>query len=149
MEARANLGKFQSAIGSTNASSSEYLMDDDATQDTEATTDDEESVDTAANLMDTIYDDAISGTLDLDDVMVSAAHASRPTGITAEQLSKTWRIDLDAAERTIGITSQHSRRADNPTLSRNYGTNDRMLRYKRIHEYFFMDTFFATKKAGK
>jgi hypothetical protein len=24
-----------------------------------------------------------------------------------------------------------------------------MLRYKRIHEHFFMDTFFATKKAGK
>ncbi len=24
-----------------------------------------------------------------------------------------------------------------------------MLRYKRINEYFFMDTFFATKKAGK
>jgi hypothetical protein len=24
-----------------------------------------------------------------------------------------------------------------------------MLRYKRIREYFFMDTFFATKKAGK
>jgi hypothetical protein len=24
-----------------------------------------------------------------------------------------------------------------------------MLRYKRIHEYFFMDTFFATKKARK
>jgi hypothetical protein len=24
-----------------------------------------------------------------------------------------------------------------------------MLRYKRISEYFFMDTFFATKKAGK
>ena len=24
-----------------------------------------------------------------------------------------------------------------------------MLRYKRISEYFYMDTFFATKKAGK
>ncbi len=81
--------------------------------------------------------------------MMSAAHASRPTGITAEQLSKTWKIDMDAAERTIDITSQHNQRSDNPTLSRNYGTNDRMLRYKRIHEYFFMDTFFATSKAGK
>jgi hypothetical protein len=34
-------------------------------------------------------------------------------------------------------------------LSRNYGTNDRMLRCKRANDYFFMDTFFATKKAGK
>ena len=47
------------------------------------------------------------------------------------------------------MTSQNSKRTDNPTLSRNYGTNDRMLQYKRINEYFFMDTFFATKKAGK
>ena len=34
-------------------------------------------------------------------------------------------------------------------LSRNYGTGDRMLRYRRIHTHFFMDTFFATKKKGK
>jgi hypothetical protein len=149
MEARANLGKFQSAIGSTNATSSAYLMNDDATQDTEPNTDDDESIEDADILMDKLYEEAIGGTIDLDDIMVSAAHASKPTGITAAQLSKTWRIDMDAAERTIGITSQHSQRTDNPTLSRNYGTNDRMLRYKRIHEYFFMDTFFATKKAGK
>ena len=36
-----------------------------------------------------------------------------------------------------------------PTLSRNYGTNDRMLHYKHIQDYFFMDTFFATKKGGR
>jgi hypothetical protein len=49
----------------------------------------------------------------------------------------------------LDVTSQNSKRVDNPTLSRNYGTNDRMLRYKRIDEYFFMDTFFATKNASK
>jgi hypothetical protein len=47
------------------------------------------------------------------------------------------------------VTTQESQRTDNPKLSRNYGTNDRMLRYKRMHEHFFTDTFFATKKAGK
>ena len=36
-----------------------------------------------------------------------------------------------------------------PSLSRNYLTNDRILRYKRIDELFFMDTFFSTKKAKK
>ena len=36
-----------------------------------------------------------------------------------------------------------------PMLSHNYGTNDHMLRYKRIQDYFFMDTFFATKKGGR
>jgi hypothetical protein len=36
-----------------------------------------------------------------------------------------------------------------PILAKNYGTNDRMLRYKRIKEYFFMDTFYAAKHGGK
>ena len=31
----------------------------------------------------------------------------------------------------------------------NYATNDRMLRYKRIKDFFLMDTFFATKKGGQ
>ena len=39
--------------------------------------------------------------------------------------------------------------ADSPNVARNYGTDDRMLSYKRINKYFFMDTFFATKDAGK
>ena len=45
--------------------------------------------------------------------------------------------------------TQMSTRTDDPTLSRNYSTNDRMLRYKRIKDFFFMDTFFATKKGGQ
>jgi hypothetical protein len=81
--------------------------------------------------------------------MLSAAHAGRPKGVKAKHLSKIWKIDLEDAERTLGVTTQHSKRTDNPLLARNYSTNDRMLRYKRINEYFFMDTFFATKKAGK
>ena len=81
--------------------------------------------------------------------MTSATHARKPRGIDAAHLSKAWRIDLDAAERTLEVTSQLSRRSDDPKLSRNYGTNDRMLRYKRITEWFFMDTFFATSKAGR
>ena len=34
-------------------------------------------------------------------------------------------------------------------MSHNYGTNDRMLRYQRLQDYFFMDAFFATKKGGQ
>ena len=46
------------------------------------------------------------------------------------------------------MTTQTSVRTQDPTLSHNYGTNDRMLRYKHIQDYFFMDTFFTTKKGG-
>ena len=74
-------------------------------------------------------------------------------GIDAEHLSKIWRIDQKQAKRTLEITSQHSRRADDPTLSRNDGTNDRMLRHKRVFEYghesLNMDMLAATKKSGK
>ena len=38
---------------------------------------------------------------------------------------------------------------DDPQLAKNYGTNDRFLRYKHIAEYFFMDTFMETQKGGK
>jgi hypothetical protein len=81
--------------------------------------------------------------------MLSATHAGKTKGVDATHLSKMWRIDLKTAERTLDVTSQNSKRVDNPTLSRNYATNDRMLRYKWFSEYFFMDTFFSTKKAGK
>ena len=81
--------------------------------------------------------------------MVSAAHASRPKVIDTSHLSKIWRIDIESEKRTLDVTSQYRIRINNPTLSRNFGTNDRMLRYKRIKEHFFMDTFFSKKLAGK
>ena len=85
---------------------------------------------------------------EIDDFMASAV-ASFASGVTPEHLSKVWRISHEEAKRTIENTSQLSVRPQDPTLSRNYGTNDRMLRYKRINDYFYMDTFFATKKGGK
>jgi hypothetical protein len=87
--------------------------------------------------------------MDLDEIMVSASHAKRSKGVDATHLVKVWKIDITDVKRTIDITSQHSQRTDNPTLSRNYTTNDCMIRYRRIGQYFFMDTFFTTKKAGK
>jgi hypothetical protein len=121
MTERANLGKFQASIGSTNVTDSEYLADEEERQEIDPSTDDEP-------LLDKLYEGSLQGEIDLDDIMVSAAHAGRSKGIDAEHISKTWRIDLEIAERTLDITSQHSMRKDNPTLSRNHGTNDRMLR---------------------
>ena len=81
--------------------------------------------------------------------MASAVHVERHQGVTAKHLAKIWRIDENVAKRTLDVTSQRSVRTDNPKLSRNYTTNDRMLRYKHLKEYFFMDTLFATSKASK
>ena len=40
-------------------------------------------------------------------------------------------------------------RTENPKISRNFYTADRMLRYKHISEFFFMDNSFSVKKDGK
>lgn len=86
--------------------------------------------------------------LNLDDYMMSSTEATSTKGVSAEHLSKIWRIDLESAKRTINNTSQRCVRPESGHLSRNFSTNDRMLRYRRLHDHFFMDTFFATSKAG-
>ena len=77
-----------------------------------------------------------------------ATNAPRPHGVTPKHLSKVWRISPEDARRTIDTTTQTSVWTQDPTLSCSYGINDRMLRYQRIQDYFFMETFFATKKGG-
>ena len=135
---RAMDGDFMMSIGSTVSSDLPQVT---------AVTDDEESGDESDeaapgyNCMGSMEDE-------LDDFMASAV-AGFASGVTPEHLSKVWRISHDEAKRTINNTSQSLVRPTDPTLSKNYGTNDRMLRYKRINEYFFMDTFFATKKGGQ
>jgi hypothetical protein len=145
MQDRADLGRFQMSIGSTDSTPGRYLVTD---VDSDSDDDDDSSISDGAAL-DDLYNEATQGHIDLDEVMLGATHAGKKKGIDAADLSKMWRIDLETAERTLDVTSQNSKRVDDPTLSWSYGTNDRMLRYKQISEYFFMDTFFATKKATK
>ena len=85
----------------------------------------------------------------IDTFMASTAQAGKSRGVDPKHLSKIWRISHEDAQRTIDVTTQTSIQTDDPALSKNYSTNDRMLRYKRIKDLFFMDTFFATKKRGQ
>jgi hypothetical protein len=150
LSARSELGKFQASIGSTDDPGNDYIIEDDTTGPSTNKSDDDESEDENDDrFLDEIYERSTRGEIDLDQHFVSAAHAKRHGGVDAGHLSKVWKIDLEAAQQTHGVTTQQRQLTDNPKLSRNYGTNDRMIRYKRIHEYFFMDTLFATKKAGK
>ena len=129
-------GDFMMSIGSTTMHDSAYLH---------AISDDDESNDGSSSWNDEVWDTMED---EINDFMASAV-ANAGNGVTPEHLSKVWRISHEDAKRTIEQTSQLSIRPKDPTLSRNYGTNDRMLRYRRINEYFFMDTFFATKRGGK
>ena len=60
-------------------------------------------------------------------------------------MSKIWKISQEDAHLTIENITQRCVRQADPSMKRNYSTNDRMLRHKRLDEYFYMDAFFATK----
>lgn len=152
---RAEHGDFAINIGATNMHRDDgFLETTNADADDKSTTSSEENGAVGEEAANT-GDDADLDEMDweteelLDAVMASAASAGTPRGVDAKHLSKIWRISHEEAQRTIDTTSQASIRKETSTLSRNYGTNDRMLRYKRIKDYFFMDTFFAKKKGGK
>ena len=134
MKLRTEHGKFAMNIGATNNDDSQVNHDDD-----ENSMDDRED---EPELMDLAEND-------IDDLMASTAQAGKPRGVDPKHLSKIWRISHEDAKNTIDVTTQTSIQKDNPVLSRNYSTNDRMLRYKRIKDFFFMDIFFATKKGGQ
>ena len=84
-----------------------------------------------------------------DKIFISETHVDKTRGTRAKHLSKIWKIDIKDAIRTLYVTLEKKLRTINPKLFRNYGTKNHMLPYKRIDQYFFMDTFFSTKKAGK
>jgi hypothetical protein len=85
----------------------------------------------------------------LESAMKADVHATagKANGISAIDLAKVWSIDEETATRTLKITTQLKQQDADGSLSRNFSTNDRMLRYKRINTHFFTDTFFVTKKA--
>jgi hypothetical protein len=132
-------GDFKMSTGSTYAPHSTFLTvtGDDCWSDDQS----EESEESEKDQWDDM-EDVIDSTM----ASATARFASR---VNPEHLSKIWRISHEDAERTLDNTTNLLQRTTNPELSRKYGTNDRMLRYKRIRDYFYMDTFFATKEGGK
>ena len=77
---------------------------------------------------------------------VHSITAGRQTGVKVSHLYKTWRIDIETTRRTTEVTTQ-LRQQDTGSLSREFLTNDRMLRYKQINCAFFTDAYFVNGKA--
>jgi hypothetical protein len=98
LQDRADLGRFQMSIGSTDAMPGLYLASD-----TESASD-ASSISDGEALGD-LFAEATRGDIDLDEVMLSATHARKTKGIDAAHLSKIWRIGLKTAERTLEVTS--------------------------------------------
>ena len=81
------------------------------------------------------------------DSLISAVTAGKPGGVSAERLAKLFSIPFDDAVRTLAVTTQLNRQTADSSLSRNFGTNDRMVRYTQLDSTFFTDTMYVTAKA--
>ena len=146
LERQAEVSAFQEVIGSTDVGTEYNLIDDNSSTSTSTSENDELHDMGSEDEVDFIWQ---LDNPEVDQVMAAGVAATTPNGVDASHLSKIWRIRTEDAKRTLAVTSQHGQCAQDPTLSQNYGTNDRMLWYWHIHEHFFMDTLFATSKGGK
>jgi hypothetical protein len=78
---RADLGRFQMSIGSTDATPELYLASD-SNSNASSIGDDE--------ALDELFDEARQGEIGLDEIMLSAIHAGKTKGVDATHLSKIW-----------------------------------------------------------
>ena len=135
VEERTNLGSNAINIGATNCYDKDYLENDD-----------DEIPITSDMVQDAM--DGLGNEDDMDAFFSSSVHGGPEVRVDARHLSKVWQISYEDAKHTIDATTQHGMHTPSPVMNQNYTTNDWMLRYRRITQYFFMDTFFATKKGG-
>ena len=119
-------GRIAASIGSTNTLESWYVSDSEP-EDNEPNHDDSTCNDDDGSF-DLSFDLDNEGDQErVDEFFSHSTNASRPRGVTPEHLSKIWRISQEDARRTINTTTQTFVHKQDPTLSHNYGTNDRML----------------------
>jgi len=91
-----------------------------------------------------LFEANFSSMLDTAFATIAAVSAGKSKGISTEHLSKVWSIPHEAAARILQVTTQRLRHDADSSLSRNFGKNDRAVRYKKLKSYFFSDTLFVT-----
>lgn len=79
------------------------------------------------------------GDVDLDAIMVCATHAKPCMDVDAAHWSKIWKTDF-------GSDNSEEGNAPLVGLTKNYSTNDCMLRYKRINKHFLWTLSLQLKK---
>ena len=80
-----------------------------------------------------------------------AATSLKPTGgIQPSELAQRWGIGIEAARRTLNVTTQRGvRTVAHPSLSRRFRTNDRQLRYRRLATDIYADTLVSKHKSKR
>ena len=70
--------------------------------------------------------------------------------ISPKELAEMWNIGLETARGTLKVTTRLvPQNVHDITLNRRYAANDRMIRYRHIQTPIYMDTMYASKRAGK
>ena len=92
---------------------------------------------------------------DLDELLADIAEVWTETGfttaggpkrVTTDMLSNIWTISHEMAVKTIKLTIQLNQEGENTSLARHLGTNDRMLRYRRIKPHFSLTPFSSPRR---
>ena len=78
---------------------------------------------------------------------ISSLEMEKVTGVSPDFLSKIWSVSDEQAKDIVNSNTQLNRVPNEGMLSKQFSTNDRMLRYRRINSYFFTDTMFVTSAA--
>eukprot|EP00957_Ditylum_brightwellii_P061869 4695127-Ditylum_brightwellii.AAC.1 len=71
-------------------------------------------------MIDQLFNEVTSGSIDLDENLVSLTHIISNVGVNEEHLSKVWRIIPETAGWTLNVTTQKHIRVDNPSLARKF-----------------------------
>jgi hypothetical protein len=92
------------------------------------------------------YDDTVKTKIDTESTKarISSAKTKPRYRLTPEILSQKWNIGLEAAKRTLRVTTQKGiKTGADPSIARHWGTNDRPMRYKQLKTDLFTDYMFA------
>ena len=80
----------------------------------------------------------------MDTCLTGNVRSRKTAPIDFATLANRWMISPAKAKQTVQRTTQRRvRTCVNPTLARQFPTNDRMLRYRRLPHPTFTDTMFA------
>jgi len=98
-----------------------------------------------SNISNTLSIGAFGTTIDNVYNMSSVMSGEKRYSTDIDDIARIFQCSKNVAQRTLQVTTQRCVRvSSNPSLSRRYNTNDRMLRYNRLSCDMFMDTFFSS-----
>eukprot|EP00957_Ditylum_brightwellii_P130777 9976967-Ditylum_brightwellii.AAC.1 len=106
LKERGDIGQMSSALGSTTVAQESILIDLKEFSDNESVCSANSIHTMDYAMVDQLFSEVTSGSIDLDDSLLSSAHISSNVGVSEKHLSKRWRISPETAGKTLNVTTQ-------------------------------------------